>query len=119
MDAAYGRDPDDQDDVHDPAPPWQHGHCRRRRCGHERESNVQGSTDHGLLFHIWPGYLATPTSSMPTLKDYNEKKTPTTKEPNSLNWWKNYPKYSTSYLRSVYGKERHPRRGLYLYAQGR
>jgi formate dehydrogenase major subunit len=21
------------------------------------ESNVQGSTDHGLLFHIWPGYL--------------------------------------------------------------
>jgi len=24
------------------------------------ESNVQGSTDHGLLFHIWPGYLNTP-----------------------------------------------------------
>lgn len=24
------------------------------------ESNVQGSTDHCLLFHIWPGYLATP-----------------------------------------------------------
>ncbi len=68
------------------------------------ESNVQGSTDHGLLFHIWPGYLAAPTASMGTLKEYNEKKTPTTKEPNSLNWWKNYPKYSASYMRAVYGK---------------
>ncbi len=28
------------------------------------ESNVQGSTDHGLLFHIWPGYLGTPTASL-------------------------------------------------------
>ena len=26
------------------------------------ESNVQGSTDHCLLFHIWPGYLGTPDS---------------------------------------------------------
>ncbi len=24
------------------------------------ESNVQGSTDHCLLWHIWPGYLRTP-----------------------------------------------------------
>ena len=24
------------------------------------ESNVQGSTDHCLLLHIWPGYLKTP-----------------------------------------------------------
>jgi len=68
------------------------------------ESNVQGSTDHGLLFHIWPGYLGVPTGSMGTLKEYNEKKTPTTKEANSLNWWKNYSKYSASYMRSVYGK---------------
>ena len=27
------------------------------------ESNVQGSTDHCLLWHIWPGYLKTPRSS--------------------------------------------------------
>ncbi|HPC86987.1 MAG TPA: formate dehydrogenase-N subunit alpha, partial [Smithellaceae bacterium] len=67
------------------------------------ESNVQGSTDHGLLFHIWPGYLGTPTASLPTLKAYNEKKTPKTKEKNSLNWWKNFPKYSASFLRSMYG----------------
>ena len=68
------------------------------------ESNVQGSTDHGLLFHIWPGYLGTPTGSLKTFKEYNEKRTPTTKEKNSLNWWKNFPKYSASFLRSMYGK---------------
>jgi formate dehydrogenase major subunit len=67
------------------------------------ESNVQGSTDHGLLFHIWPGYIGAPTASLKTLKEFNEKRTPTTKEKNSLNWWKNFPKYSASYLRSMYG----------------
>jgi formate dehydrogenase major subunit len=67
------------------------------------ESNVQGSTDHGLLFHIWPGYLGTPTASMKTLTDFNEKRTPKTKEKDSLNWWKNFPKYSASFLRSMYG----------------
>ena len=67
------------------------------------EGNVQGSTDHGLLFHIWPGYLGTPVASWPTLKVYNEKNTPTTKEKDSLNWWKNKPKYVASFLRSMYG----------------
>ena len=36
------------------------------------ESNVQGSTDHGLLFHIWPGYLPTPNALWTTLADYNK-----------------------------------------------
>jgi formate dehydrogenase major subunit len=72
------------------------------------ESNVQGSTDHGLLFHIWPGYLGAPTASLATLKAYNEKRTPTTKERNSLNWWKNFPKYSASFLRSMYGMNATP-----------
>jgi len=67
------------------------------------ESNVQGSTDYGLLFHILPGYLKTPAASLSTLQVYNEKNTPTTKEPNSLNWWKNTPKYMASYIRSIYG----------------
>jgi formate dehydrogenase major subunit len=31
------------------------------------ESNVQGSTDHGLLFHILPGYLPIPRAPWPTL----------------------------------------------------
>ncbi|OPY10364.1 MAG: Formate dehydrogenase subunit alpha precursor [Syntrophus sp. PtaU1.Bin005] len=67
------------------------------------ESNVQGSTDHGLLFHIWPGYLGTPKASLATLAAYLEKETPSTKEPNSLNWWKNKPKYVASFLRAMYG----------------
>jgi len=67
------------------------------------ESNVQGSTDHGLLFHILPGYLGTPRASDTSLALYNERRTPKTKEPQSLNWWKNFPKYSASFLRSLYG----------------
>jgi formate dehydrogenase major subunit len=67
------------------------------------ESNVQGSTDYGLLFHILPGYLGVPRASDTNLALYNERRTPKTREPNSLNWWKNYPKYSASLLRSFYG----------------
>jgi formate dehydrogenase major subunit len=69
------------------------------------ESNVQGSTDHCLLFHILPGYLKTPKASQPTLAAYNQANTPSTKEDNSLNWWQNYPKYSASLLRALYGSE--------------
>ena len=67
------------------------------------ESNVQGSTDHCLLFHIWPGYLKTPTGSSTDLASYNKKYTPTTKDPLSANWWGNYPKYSVSFLKSMFG----------------
>ena len=67
------------------------------------ESNVQGSTDHCILFHIWPGYLKTPTASLPTLAAYNKKYTPKTNDPLSANWWGNYPKYSVSLLKSYFG----------------
>jgi formate dehydrogenase major subunit len=67
------------------------------------ESNVQGSTDHCLLFHILPGYLKTPRASDTTLEVYNKHYTPTTKEPRSANWWGNYPKYSVSLLKAHYG----------------
>jgi formate dehydrogenase major subunit len=67
------------------------------------ESNVQGSTDQGLLFHILPGYLPTPNASLVDLKAYIEKHTPKTKEPKSVNWWGNRGKYITSYLKAIYG----------------
>jgi formate dehydrogenase major subunit len=67
------------------------------------ESNVQGSTDHCLLFHIWPGYLGTPTASLVTLADYNAKNTPKTNDPLSANWWQNKPKYMASFLKSMFG----------------
>ncbi|MGB5992491.1 MAG: formate dehydrogenase-N subunit alpha, partial [Desulfobacterales bacterium] len=68
------------------------------------ESNVQGSTDHCLLFHIWPGYLGTPNASLVTLADYNAKNTPKTNDPLSANWWQNKPKYMASFLKSMFGE---------------
>lgn len=68
------------------------------------ESNVQGSTDFGLLFHILPGYNPVPTATVVDLKTYIEKFTPKTKDPKSVNWWGNRPKYITSYLKAIYGK---------------
>jgi formate dehydrogenase major subunit len=67
------------------------------------ESNVQGSTDHGLLFHILPGYLSVPTASLTNLTAYIEKYTPKTKDPRSVNWWSNRNKYIVSYLKAIYG----------------
>ncbi len=72
------------------------------------ESNVQGSTDAGLLFHILPGYLPTPSASVATLADYNKKFTPVTKDPLSANWWQNRPKYVVSFLKSMYGDAAKP-----------
>jgi formate dehydrogenase major subunit len=69
------------------------------------EANVQGSTDQGLLFHILPGYLPTPTAAMPTLADYNEKNTPKSSDPMSANWWGNRPKYVASLLKAMYPKQ--------------
>ncbi len=68
------------------------------------ESNVQGSTDHCLLFHILPGYLKTPRASNVSLAAYNKKWTPTTHDPLSANWWGNTPKYSVSFLKAMFGK---------------
>ena len=68
------------------------------------ESNVQGSTDHCLLFHIWPGYLGTPRASLATLADYNAKNTPKTNDPLSANWWQHKPKYMASFLKAMFGE---------------
>jgi formate dehydrogenase major subunit len=67
------------------------------------ESNVQGSTDYGLLFHILPGYNPAPRAADKTLNEYNENYTPKTKDPKSFNWWKNRPKYIISFLKAMYG----------------
>jgi formate dehydrogenase major subunit len=67
------------------------------------ESNVQGSTDYGLLFHILPGYIPVPTAAVTDLNTYIEKFTPKTKDPKSVNWWANRGKYITSYLKAIYG----------------
>lgn len=67
------------------------------------ESNVQGSTDMGLLFHLLPGYLASPTKAEQSLEDYKNAFTPKSNDPKSANWWGNYPKYIVSLLKAWYG----------------
>jgi formate dehydrogenase major subunit len=66
------------------------------------ESNVQGSTDHCILFHIWPGYMATPSTKWPTLGDYLNRR-PKSNDPLSANWWQYEPKYMVSLLKSFFG----------------
>jgi formate dehydrogenase major subunit len=67
------------------------------------ESNVQGSTDHAILFHILPGYLKTPRVENQTLKGYLEKWTPKSNDPKSANWWQHTPKYMVSLLKAFWG----------------
>ena len=62
-------------------------------------SNVQGSTDMAVLFHILPGYLGTPTrKDHPTLQAYLDKETPKT------GYWVNKPKFFVSLLKAWYGE---------------
>jgi formate dehydrogenase-N alpha subunit len=67
------------------------------------ESNVQGSTDHALLFHILPGYQKVPTPADGDLTQYLQRVTPTSADPRSANWWQNYPKYTVSLLKAWWG----------------
>lgn len=67
------------------------------------EPNVQGSTDHALLWHILPGYNAMPTTAWPTLEEYLKANTPVTNDPKSVNWWGNRPKYVVSLLKGWFG----------------
>jgi len=67
------------------------------------EANVQGSTDHGLLFDLLPGYLKSPSPEHATLAEYVGASTPTTADPQSANWWGNYSKYAVSLLKAWWG----------------
>lgn len=67
------------------------------------EPNVQGSTDHALLYHNLPGYHNAPLAQWQTLEEYNKANTPVTHIPSSANWWSNRPKYVTSLLKGWFG----------------
>ncbi len=67
------------------------------------EPNVQGSTDHAILYNILPGYLKMPAASLDTLDKYLKKNTPETKDPQSANYYQNYPKFFISLLKSFWG----------------
>jgi formate dehydrogenase-N alpha subunit len=72
-------------------------------------SNVQGSTDMALLFHILPGYLSSPADGEDTREAYLQKHyLGKNADPASLAWWQNAPKYLTSLLREWYGDAARP-----------
>ena len=66
------------------------------------EPNVQGSTDHAILYNVLPGYLKTPAASLQTLEQYLKKNTPESKDPQSANYYSNYPKFFVSFLKSYW-----------------
>ena len=67
------------------------------------EPNVQGSTDHCILYGNLPGYLKMPSVSLDTLEKYLHKYTPESKDPQSANYYSNYPKFFVSLLKSFWG----------------
>ena len=73
------------------------------------ESNVQGSTDHCLLFHILPGYLKVPKEADVDLATYVANYTPAKFGPDELNWWgvwngvSNTERYIVSLLKDYFG----------------
>ncbi len=67
------------------------------------EPNVQGSTDHCILYGNLPGYLKMPVASLDTLEKYLKKCTPVSNDPQSANYYQNYPKFFVSFLKSMFG----------------
>ncbi len=69
-------------------------------------SNIQGATDMGGVFDIFPGYLKIPQPSDSDLATFLKRTTPTPSKPNewdSYNYWSNTPKFMVSFLKSLYG----------------
>jgi formate dehydrogenase-N alpha subunit len=63
------------------------------------ESNVQGSTDMAILYHIIPAYMATPNAAKhKDLAEYLEVETP------SGGYWVNKPKFLVSLLKAWWGE---------------
>ena len=67
------------------------------------EPNVQGSTDHAILYNVLPGYLKMLPASLDTLEKYLHKCTPESKDPQSANYYQNYPNFFVSFLTSYFG----------------
>ena len=70
------------------------------------ESNVQGSTDMCILFHILPGYLKTPDEKDVSVDAYCKRYYEgNNADPRSADWWSNARKYLVSLLKAWYGQK--------------
>jgi formate dehydrogenase major subunit len=64
-------------------------------------SNIQGATDMGGVFDIFPGYLKIPAPSDVDLATFLKRTTPTASKPDawdSYNYWSNTPKFMVSLI---------------------
>jgi len=69
-------------------------------------SNIQGATDMGGVFDIFPGYLKIPQPADTDLATFLKRTTPAPSKPNewdSYNYWSNTPKFMVSFLKAMYG----------------
>jgi formate dehydrogenase major subunit len=69
-------------------------------------SNIQGATDMGGVFDVFPGYLKIPGPTDVDLATYLKRVTPGTSKPNewdSFNYWSNTPRFTVSLLKAFYG----------------
>ncbi len=69
-------------------------------------SNIQGATDMGGVFDIFPGYLKIPAPADVDLATFLKRTTPTPSKPaewDSYNYWSNTPKFMVSFLKALYG----------------
>jgi formate dehydrogenase major subunit len=72
------------------------GHC-----------NIQGATDMGGVFDIFPGYLKIPAPTDIDLATFLQRTTPQPSKPaewDSYNYWSNTPKFMVSFLKALYGE---------------
>ncbi len=67
-------------------------------------ANIQGGTDHGVAYHMLPGYLRMPVPADANLEAYLDRLVPKPLSPASMNYWKNAPKFVVSLLKALYGR---------------
>src|SRR5204863_1639466 len=69
-------------------------------------ANIQGATDMGGIFDIFPGYLKIPAPTDTDFATFLKRTTPTPSKPtewDSYNYWSNTPKFMVSFLKAMYG----------------
>ena len=76
------------------------------------EPNVQGSTDHAILYDSLPGYMPNPRAQWQTLADYLKVISPKATLDQSVNWKQHQPKYLISLLKGWFGDAATPENGF-------
>ncbi len=66
-------------------------------------SNVQGTTDMGLLPTMLPGYMRLPTEKESSFDQFINAITPKDIVPNQINYYRNTPKFFISMMKTFYG----------------